>query len=354
MSDRYPSGVIVMKALPPTEGHGRLIAFGSAMCETLTVVVDNVGWEDHPPHVRAGWLRERFAGLGNVRFVSLRDPTPQEPGDHPRFWDVWRDILLGACGSPPSVVVASERYGVRLASELGATFIPLDVDREGVPVSATKVRGDLWENWWSVIPQARAAYLGRIALEGPESTGKSTLAMHLARTFGFTYSPEWAKGFIEFTVREGRPFTEDDLVTIARGQTASERSLESSADRVMVHDSTLLTTMTWGLFRYGRIDPRVEAIFWTEEARAPRERLFLTPETPFVDDVHRRLADDPSRPETRERFMDLLLAEAERRNLPYRLLPGGHAEKRDRAMRVFGSLRAPDLPRTPPRDGPAP
>ncbi len=208
---------------------------------------------------------------------------------------------------------------------------------------------------WSVIPQARATYLRRVALEGPESTGKSTLAMDLARTFGFTYSPEWAKGFIEFTVREGRPFVEPDLVTIARGQTASERSLESSADRAMIHDSTLLTTMVWGLFRYGRIDKRVEAIFWTEEARAPRERLFLTPETPFVQDVHRKVAENPERPETRERFMDILMIEAERRGLPYRVLPGGHAAKRAKAMEFVGSLVSPELPQ-PTRDpeGPRP
>ena len=352
--DRFPEGIVIGKFLPPTQGHERLVNFGASLCERLTVVVDCVPWQDFDAPARADWLRERFAGTPNVRFVALAEPTPQEPGDHPDFWNVWRDLLYGAGGGKPDVLFASERYGVPLADVLGCAFMPLDVDREGVPISATRVRGDLWENWWMVTPQARRAYLRRVALEGPESTGKSTLGQHLAERFGFTYSPEWAKGFIEFTVREGRPFVESDLLTIARGQTASERSLEPSADRVMIHDSTLLTTMVWGLFRYGRIDPRIEAVFWAEEARAPRERLFLTPETPFVDDVHRRVADDPDLPETRERFMDLLMTEAERRNLPYRLLRGGHEAKRAQAEDILGALRAPTLPHPPRREAAVP
>jgi nicotinamide riboside kinase len=201
-----------------------------------------------------------------------------------------------------------------------------------------------------VIPEARAHYLRHVALEGPESTGKSTLALHLARRGGFTYAPEWAKGYIEHTVRIGRDFVEADLLDIARGQTASERALERSADRVVVHDSTLLTTMVWGLFRYGRIDPRIERAFEAEEERSPRMRWILTPETPFVPDVHRNVAEDPDRPETRERFLALMLSECNRRGLAYRMLPGGHEAKRVRAEAWMDEMGPPAMPSP---DGPA-
>ncbi len=67
-------------------------------------------------------------------------------------------------------------------------------------------------------------YLARVAVEGPESTGKSTTASAVAAGLGFTYAPEWAKCFIEQSVRQGPTFTEPDLLTIARGHRAAVRT----------------------------------------------------------------------------------------------------------------------------------
>jgi len=352
--DRFKSGVLVGKFLPPTIGHGTMIRFGAALCDELTVVVDNVPWQDVPPATRAAWLRAHFAGTGNVRVVALPRPTPQAPDEHPDFWRIWRDLMLGASEGPPEVVIASEAYGVPLAEALGCRFMPHDPGRDGVPISATGVRDDLWARWWQVLPEARAHYLRRVALEGPESTGKSTLALHLARRGGFTYAPEWAKGYIAHTLRLGRDFVESDLLDIARGQTASERALERSADRAIIYDSTLLTTMVWGMFLYGRVDPRIERMFEAEEARAPRTRWILTPETPFVADVHRNVAEDPERPETRERFLSLMLGECNRRGLPYRLLTGGHAAKREQAEAWADEIGPPAMPAPEPASVPRP
>lgn len=352
--DRFRSGTLVGKFMPPTDGHGTMIRFAAGMCDELTVVVDNVDWQDVSPGVRASWIRTHFAGYGNVRVVALPRAMPQDPGDDPDFWRIWRDAMLGACESQPEVLIASEVYGDRLSKELGCRFMPYDTGRDAVPISATQVRDDPWGNWWQILPEARSHYLRRVALEGPESTGKSTLALHLARRGGFAYAPEWAKGYIEHLVRTGRDFVEADLVDIARGQAASERAVERSANRVVVHDSTLLTTMVWGLFRYGRCDPRIERMFEAEEARAPRTRWILTPETPFVADAHRNVAENPDRPETRERFLDLMLRECERRGLPHRLLRGGHEAKRSLAETWMDEIGPPAMPSPDPAGGPAP
>jgi hypothetical protein len=44
------------------------------------------------------------------------------------------------------------------------------------------------------------------------------------------------------------------------------------------------------------------------------------------------VAADAAAPETRRRFWDLLLAEAERRGVRYEIVPGGFAEKQQRAL----------------------
>jgi NadR type nicotinamide-nucleotide adenylyltransferase len=243
-----------------------------------------------------------------------------------------RDTLVTACGGIPDALVCAAEYGVPLAEALGCTLLPLDIAREAIPLCATAIRADPWAMWERMLPHARVPYLARVAIEGPESTGKSTIARDVARGLGFTYAPEWAKCFIEQCVRQGHAFAEPDLLTIARGHSAAERSLDLVAHRAVIADTSLLTTLVWGRFLYGRSDARIEALFAADEARAPRHRWFFTPDTPWVADTHRDVAADAAAPETRRRFWDLLLAEAERRGVRYEIVPGGFAEKQQRAL----------------------
>jgi len=71
-------------------------------------------------------MRELFPDLD---VVHLTDENPQEPHEHPRFWDIWRESLLRFAPRKPDLVFASEKYGERLAKELGARWIPVDVAR---------------------------------------------------------------------------------------------------------------------------------------------------------------------------------------------------------------------------------
>lgn len=342
----YESGAIVGKFLPPTIGHAAMIDFASRLCRRVRVVVDCVPYEDRSATERARWLSRHFAGRRNVQFVPLREPTPQEPHEHPDFWEVWRDIMVGA-GDNAQVLIASETYGEKLADVMGATFIPFDVGREGIDVSATRVRADAWGMWDKIIPEARVSYLHRIALEGPESTGKTTLARKMASAFGLTVSPEWAAGFIRHTIEGRRAFARGDLTTIAYGQEASEAAIEPHARRAVVYDSTLLTTMAWSQFLYGGIDADLEERFAISEAARPKARFFLTPDTEFVPDAHRNVAERGAQTSERLRFLEILEDLARQHGLPYQLVPGGHAEKEAAMMGVAASLTPPVLPAKP-------
>ena len=55
----------------------------------------------------------------------------------------------------------------------------------------------------------------KIAITGPESTGKSTLAEKLARHFNVGFIPEYSRTYLENF--EGQ-YTENDVVEIAKGQ----------------------------------------------------------------------------------------------------------------------------------------
>ena len=61
--------------------------------------------------------------------------------------------------------------------------------------------------------------LKKIAIIGPESTGKSTLCRQLAKHYDTLWCPEYAR---EYLLLHGTQYSYDDLLTIARGQVELE------------------------------------------------------------------------------------------------------------------------------------
>lgn len=61
--------------------------------------------------------------------------------------------------------------------------------------------------------------LKKIVVIGPESTGKSTLCQQLADHYQTNWCPEYARSYLE---EWGKPYSYDDLLTIAKGQIALE------------------------------------------------------------------------------------------------------------------------------------
>ncbi len=87
----------------------------------------------------------------------------------------------------------------------------------------------------------------RIAIIGPESTGKSTLCELLAQHYQMQWCPEFAR---EFLMTNGMNYQYEDLLTIAKGQLALEDEYAAlvnsqwslANDRVWVNPHALITT----------------------------------------------------------------------------------------------------------------
>jgi NadR type nicotinamide-nucleotide adenylyltransferase len=316
-------GLVLGKFLPPHAGHQYLVQFAQNFVERLTVLVCSLPSEPIPGRLRYEWMRELFPA---ARIVHITDDLPQQPSEHPRFWDLWREIALQAAGEPLDFVFASEDYGQRLADEVGAKFIPVDPARELVPVSGTAIRERPLENWRFIPECVRPYFVKRVGIFGPESTGKSTLARDLAAHFQTAYVSEFARGLLD--PQQG-VCTVGDIPLIARGQAAAEDALARRANKVLFCDTDLLTTVIWSEVLFG------DCPAWIRQAAAARSYdlyLLLDIDVPWVDDRQRYL------PHARQQFFDRCRQALEADGRHYAIIRGDWNQRFDQACSHVASL----------------
>jgi NadR type nicotinamide-nucleotide adenylyltransferase len=168
--------------------------------------------------------------------------------------------------------------------------------------------------------------LKRIAIVGPECTGKSDLAKFLAAHFHTQWVPEFARTYIEAL---NRPYEEHDLVTIARGQLSLEDALAEKANRVLICDTNLIVIKIWSEFKYGRCAPEI-----LEPLSLHQYDLHLLT---YVDIPWEA---DPQRehPHLREELFDIYKKELEQLNVPFIEIRGERNQRRTTAIQAIEGI----------------
>ncbi len=325
-------GLIFGKFLPPHRGHLLLAEHAQARVEELTIAVCSLAREPIPGERRVAWMRELCP---DARVVHVTDENPQLPHEHPRFWEIWTGTLLRACGGvPPDALFTSEDYGESMARHLGCRHETVDRPRARVTVSGSAIRADPMATWDFIPEPVRPWFVRRAVLTGSESTGKSTLAPALAARFGTTWTGEFGRAYVD--AKQG-PLGYDDVARIAAGQIAAEDAAARRADRVLVLDTDLVSTVVYSRHYYGRCPEPVE-----RAARERRAHLYLLhhPDVPWVADGLQRDRGD-RRDEMHGLFRDAL-AEIGARVVDVR---GGWAERARIAEAAIEALRSAPQPR---------
>lgn len=262
MAGQPTTGFLLGKFLPPHRGHQYLIEFARAYVDRLTVLVCTIEQESIPGRLRYQWMCEAFPG---VDLVHHTDEIPQEPEEHPQFWDIWRNAIRRHVPGRIDYVFASEDYGWRLAEELGARFVPVDRERRNVPVSGRAIRQDPMAHWDELLPPARPHYLKRICIPG-----RSTLAHELATHFRTVCVHAYEGGVLGAA---HPPRDHDQLLRLFQGQAAAEEALARQANRVLLCETDALTMATWSATTLGGCPPAIAAA----AERQPFD-LYLVPE----------------------------------------------------------------------------
>ncbi len=171
----------------------------------------------------------------------------------------------------------------------------------------------------------------RIAIFGPESTGKTTLARRLAEHFDEPWSEEFVR---EFWDARGGKITADDLGTIALGQMANEDNAAARARRAVFCDTELLTCVLWDDLLFPEKCPawvRAEA-----DARARDFALYLFCDTdaPYMSDPQRCFPDEAGRAMCRRQWREAL----EKRGLPCGEIRGDWAAREAAAITAVAAV----------------
>lgn len=99
----------------------------------------------------------------------------------------------------------------------------------------------------------------KIAITGPESTGKSWLSKHLAAYYQAASVPEYAR---EYLANLGRPYEADDILKILQGQVALEEKVaEEENPDILFCDTEMLVCKIWQEYKYQKVDPWIELAF---------------------------------------------------------------------------------------------
>ncbi len=163
----------------------------------------------------------------------------------------------------------------------------------------------------------------KIAIVGPESTGKSTLSHQLARYYNTVWVPEYAREYCE---KLSQPCTWDDEINMFKGQLELENSLIQKANKLLICDTTFITVKVWSDYMFGK---------------SPQEVLDEIPRHPYnlylLMDIDLPWQEDPLRdfPHMREYFMEVWHNELKALRATYKVISGTDVVRFQNAIHVI-------------------
>lgn len=155
----------------------------------------------------------------------------------------------------------------------------------------------------------------RLAVTGPESTGKSTLAEQLALSFDCNWIPEYAREYIGSLCR---PYSFEDVENIALTQLKYEDQKLCQGGKILIVDTELLVIKIWMEHKFEKTP------HWLEDEIVRRKYdlyLLCNIDVPWVDDRQRE------HPHLREYFFQQYVKELEDRHFNYKIISGDQQQR---------------------------
>ncbi len=186
-------------------------------------------------------------------------------------------------------------------------------------------RGLIIGKYWDFIPSmARPYFVKKVCFYGPESTGKTTMAKHLAEVYHTEFVPEVSREMIA-----SNDFTEDDIIRIGHAQTQRILEKVKTANKILFCDTDLITTQIYSQTYLHR----VPGILYELERQIKYDLYFLFDiDLPWVDDGLRDLGNQ------RKQMYDVFKDELVKRKISFINVRGNHDEREQIIKRELSRL----------------
>lgn len=170
--------------------------------------------------------------------------------------------------------------------------------------------------------------LKKLVVIGPECTGKSTLSAALAAALNTVWVPEFARQYLDDCAR---PYEEDDLLHMARGQLTAEDALAPKARHFLICDTDLHVIKVWSEARYGHCDRRI-----LEAIACRRYDLYLLTDTdlPWQQDPQREHPLERDRRYFYHQYRDIV----QQSGVPWADIRGSQEQRLQAALQAIRSL----------------
>jgi NadR type nicotinamide-nucleotide adenylyltransferase len=165
-----------------------------------------------------------------------------------------------------------------------------------------------------------------VAIVGPESTGKTEISKALAQHFKTKWVPEYARAFLSDL---GRPYVEDDLVDIAKGQLDRQEQVKNESKDLVFFDTDLLVMKIWSEFKYGRVNPYIETQW---ELNMSDFYILTYFDIPYEEDPLRE------NPEQRPALFDIYKAALKQAGASYVVVKGDRAKRLQQAVSAINNI----------------
>lgn len=168
----------------------------------------------------------------------------------------------------------------------------------------------------------------KIAITGPESTGKSTLSQQLAQHYHTVWVPEYARTYIAHL---DRPYTLADIEAIAKGQLALKAEMQQRANTILFFDTDLVVLKIWSEHAFG------ECPNWILQKLKQQDYnlyLLMGVDLPWEPDPQRE------HPHLRQYFYDWYKRELDALGVPYVQVQGQQETRFHQAVQEVEALLA--------------
>ncbi|RUT72486.1 cytidyltransferase [Flavobacterium cupreum] len=326
MKNSHKVGLTLGKFAPFHKGHQLLIETAIDEVDELLVLIYDDPVINIPLATRAGWIREIYPEITVIEGVN----SPNDTGYTPEIMKIQEDYVLGLLGDLSiSHFYSSEPYGEHMGIALNAINRQVDVSRNIIPVSATKIRKDSFRNKEFIHPKVYRDLITKVVLLGAPSTGKTTLAEQLAAHFDTQWMPEYGREYWEQN-QVNKRLTLEDLLKIAEIHIEREDALVLQANRFLFSDTNAITTYLFSLDYHGTALKALENLAKAAEKR--HDIIFVCDTDIPYDDTWDRSGDVK-----RKTFQQKIIEDLEDRNLNYYTIKGTVAERIEQVSKVLSA-----------------